>query len=129
MDIKSFEKKFGKEALVLRKHLQKTDKLLYYNDLIKDIHHLRILHKEMDNIVLNAYEWNDIDLKHDFYEMDYLSEKDRLRYTIHSNARKEILKRLLQLNHQIYGEEQSVSPKSIISRQNPTSEIFYNDLF
>jgi hypothetical protein len=129
MDIKSFEKKFGKDVLVLRKHLQKIDKLMHYNDLIKYIHHLRILHKEMDNIVLNAYGWNDIDLEHDFYEMDYLPEKDRIRYTIHPSARKEILKRLLQLNHQIYGEEESVSTKSIKLKQNSKSEILYNDLF
>lgn len=37
--------------------------------------------------------------------MDYLPENDRIRYTIHPDARKEILKRLLELNHKIHAEE------------------------
>jgi hypothetical protein len=44
-------------------------------------------------------------LRHDFYEVDYLPENDRLRYTIHPYARKEVLKRLLELNHKIHAEE------------------------
>ena len=36
-----------------------------------------------------------------------LPENDRVRYTIHPDARKEILKRLLQLNHQLYAEEEA----------------------
>lgn len=39
------------------------------------------------------------------YEVDYLPENDRTRYTIHPDARKEILKRLLLLNHERYEEE------------------------
>lgn len=46
-----------------------------------------------------------IDLKHDFYEVDYLPENDRVRFTIHPDARKEVLKRLLELNHKIHEEE------------------------
>jgi len=46
-----------------------------------------------------------INLKHDFYEVDYLPENDRVRYTISPEARKEILKRLLDLNHKIHAEE------------------------
>jgi len=38
-------------------------------------------------------------LKHDFYEADYLPEDDRLRYTICPEARRELLGRLLALNH------------------------------
>ena len=67
--------------------------------------HLREFHKEMDNAVLAAYGWTDIDLAHDFYDMDYLPENDRTCYTISLAARKEILKRLLQLNHDLYAEE------------------------
>lgn len=37
----------------------------------------------------------------------YLPENDRVRYTIHPDARKEILKRLLQLNHKLYAEEEA----------------------
>lgn len=39
------------------------------------------------------------------YEVDYLPENDRIRYTIHPDARKEVLKRLLLLNHERYEEE------------------------
>jgi hypothetical protein len=59
----------------------------------------------MDNAVLEAYGWQDVQLKHDFYAVDYLPENDRIRYTIHLDARKEILKRLLELNHKIHEEE------------------------
>ena len=45
-----------------------------------------------------------VELAHSFYEVDYLSENDRIRYTIHPDAHKEILKRLL-LNHEIYAQE------------------------
>jgi hypothetical protein len=34
-----------------------------------------------------------------------LPENDRIRFTIHQNARKEVLKRLLELNHKIHEEE------------------------
>jgi hypothetical protein len=129
LDSKLFEKKYGKDALLLRKHLQKTDNILCYNDLIEMICHLHILRKDMDCLVLNAYEWNDISLQHNFYEMDYLPENNRIRYTIHPNARKKILKRLLQLNHQIYAKEQLSLPKVIKSNKKSNSEMFYNDLF
>lgn len=49
--------------------------------------------------------WSAIDLAHNFYEVDYLPENDRIRYTISPDARKEVLKRLLLLNHKIYAEE------------------------
>jgi methylase of polypeptide subunit release factors len=66
-----------------------------------------------DSIVLSGYGWHEdsekwgkaIQLSHGFHELDYLPENDRVRYTIHPEARKEILKRLLQLNHERYAEE------------------------
>mgnify|MGYP000639481393 CR=1 FL=1 len=59
----------------------------------------------MDNFVLGSYGWNDIQLRHDFYELEFLPENDRIRFTIHPEARKEVLKRLLELNHKIHEEE------------------------
>ena len=70
-----------------------------FNKAVHDILHLRELHKQIDKTVLNAYGWEDIYLAHDFYEVDYLPENDRVRYTISPDARKEVLKRLLKLNH------------------------------
>jgi hypothetical protein len=72
---------------------------------VAGIVNLRELHVEMDQAVLEAYGWSDIQLKHDFYEVDYLPENDRVRFTIHPDARREVLKRLLELNHQIHEEE------------------------
>jgi len=69
------------------------------------IHKLRELHREMDRNVLSAYGWSDINLAHAFYEVDYLPENDRVRYTISPEARREVLKRLLELNHQRHAEE------------------------
>ena len=51
----------------------------------------------MDETVPKAYGWMDINLAHDFYEVDYLPENDRVYYTISPESRKEILKRLLKL--------------------------------
>jgi hypothetical protein len=70
-----------------------------------EIEEIRELHKNIDIAVQEAYGWQDIALRHDFYEVDYLPENDRVRYTIHPEARKEVLKRLLELNHKIHEEE------------------------
>ena len=78
-------------------------------EAIQRIEKLRELHKQMDETVLKAYGWarlsSAINLAHNFYEVDYLPENDRIRYTISPEARKEILKRLLELNHKIHEEE------------------------
>ncbi|MDD2600795.1 MAG: restriction endonuclease [Kiritimatiellae bacterium] len=67
---------------------------------------LRQRHIEMDNAVLKAYGWDqEVDLAHDFYEVDYLPENDNLRFTISPDTRREILQRLLKLNHERYAEE------------------------
>lgn len=65
-----------------------------------DIQQLRELHVEMDNAVAAAYGWQDLELGHDFHET-----KQGLRFTISETARREVLDRLLELNHQRYAEE------------------------
>lgn len=65
-----------------------------------DIAELRRLHVEMDNAVAAAYGWADLDLGHGFHET-----KQGLRYTISEAARREVLDRLLRLNHERYAEE------------------------
>lgn len=94
-----------KQVLSLQKHLDKTAGAISFDEAIQGILKLRELHIQTDEAVLDAYGWNDIELKHDFYEVDYLPENDRTRFTIHPDARKEVLKRLLELNHQIHEEE------------------------
>ena len=65
-----------------------------------DIARLRELHVAMDEAVAAAYGWEDIVLDHGFHET-----KQGLRYTIAEPARRELLARLLELNHQRYAEE------------------------
>jgi hypothetical protein len=65
-----------------------------------DIQKLRDLHVEMDNAVAAAYSWSDLDLGHGFHET-----KQGTRFTISEAARREILARLLKLNHESYAEE------------------------
>ena len=59
---------------------------------------LRRLHVELDLAIRDAYGWHDLDLDHDFYEMEALPENDRIRYTISPDARREVLSRLLAEN-------------------------------
>lgn len=66
---------------------------------------LRRLHVELDKAVLAAYGWSDLDLGYGFHEQEYLPENDRIRYTISPDARKEVLKRLLALNHERAAQE------------------------
>jgi hypothetical protein len=94
-----------KQVISLQNHLEKTPDTIDFEGAVESISKLRTLHKEMDEAVLEAYGWQDIALRHDFYEVDYLPENDRVRYTIHPEARKEVLKRLLELNHKIHEKE------------------------
>ena len=60
---------------------------------------LRRLHVQLDLAVRDAYGWQDLDLEHGFYEIETLTENDRVRYTISPAARREVLTRLLTENH------------------------------
>jgi hypothetical protein len=65
-----------------------------------DVQKLRQLQVEIDHAVAAAYGWTDLDLGHGFHET-----KQGVRYTISEPARREVLARLLQLNHERYAEE------------------------
>ncbi len=90
---------------------------------------LRNLHVQMDLSVLAAYGWTDIPLGHDFHDVDFLPENDRVRFTISPAARREILKRLLELNHSYHAEEATEStvrkrkPQGKHNRQEPTLDL------
>jgi hypothetical protein len=102
---KEIEKKYGRKTLNSWNHLRRTENTRSFNEAVEGIFELRRLHREMDETVLKAYGWTDMNLAHDFYEVDYLPENDRIRYTISPDARREILKRLLHLNHEIHEKE------------------------
>lgn len=112
------KKIFNKESWNLYKHLTDLEGTITFQEAVDRISELRRLHKEMDEAVLAAYGWHidterwgpAIQLRHDFYEVDYLPENDRVRYTIHPDARKEVLKRLLLLNHEIHEAEERGIP-------------------
>lgn len=70
-----------------------------------DIQIIRMLFNDLNERVLDAYGWSDIDLKHGFHLVDYLPEGRNLRYTICESARLEILRRLSELNRRRYAEE------------------------
>jgi hypothetical protein len=65
-----------------------------------DIAELRRLHVEMDRAVADAYGWTDLKLDHDFHET-----KQGVRFTVSEAARRAVLQRLLELNHERYAEE------------------------
>jgi hypothetical protein len=65
-----------------------------------EISQLRNLHVEMDYDIASAYRWDDLKLDHNFRET-----LQGLRFTIGEAARREVLRRLLELNHQRYQEE------------------------
>ncbi len=72
----------------------------------RDIVRLRELHVEMDKAVASAYGWDDLELGHDFHET-----AQGVRFTVSESARREVLSRLLRLNHERYEEEQKAEVK------------------
>src|SRR5204863_3821444 len=65
-----------------------------------DVVSLRNAHVEIDRAVADAYGWTDLDLGHGFHET-----KQGVRFTISEKARRDVLARLLALNHELYAEE------------------------
>ncbi|MFJ2173834.1 type IIL restriction-modification enzyme MmeI [Streptomyces sp. NPDC087851] len=69
-----------------------------------DIESLRENHRKIDQSVLESYNWQDVDLAHDFYP-----NRQGVRFTVTPSAQIEILDRLLELNHAQHGNN---SPKN-----------------
>jgi hypothetical protein len=66
----------------------------------EDVGQLRMMHEQLDHAIRNAYGWFDLSLDHDFWDTDY-----GVRFTVSPTARREMLDRLLELNHRRYSEE------------------------
>lgn len=73
--------------------------------VINEIQIMRSIQVECDMAVAAAYGWNDIILNHGFYDLEFLPENDRRRYTVCPEARKEIMSRLLKLNNTRHQQE------------------------
>jgi N-6 DNA Methylase len=105
------------------------------DDTSADIQYLRQLHIEMDKAVAAAaaYGWTDLELGHSFHET-----KQGVRYTISEPARREVLQRLLKLNHERYAEEvkqglhckkgaaKNAAPKKTASTSAKEGKAFFN---
>ncbi len=77
-----------------------------FNDVHDDtarnilVGNLRQLQSDLDRAVAAAYGWDDLDLGHGFHET-----RQGTRFTISEPARREVLARLLKLNHERHAEE------------------------
>jgi hypothetical protein len=67
-----------------------------------EIARLRASHVEIDQAVAEAYGWGDIRLGHGFHDT-----AQGVRFTISAPARREVLRRLLELNHERHAEEET----------------------
>ncbi len=92
-----------RETIMLHRQEGLTSIYNHFHDPFEsqiDVNKLRKFHVEMDQAVAAAYGWRNIDLGHGFHDT-----KQGIRYTISETARREVLDRLLELNHQRYAEE------------------------
>jgi hypothetical protein len=65
----------------------------------EDIKIFRSLQVELDLAVVRSLGWSDIEATHGFFDVPYLPENDRARFTLSDAARTEVLQRLLDLNN------------------------------
>ena len=91
---------------------------------------LRELHIALDTAVLAAYGWNhqsdfgpELKLGHAFHSLDYLPENDRTRFTISPDARRDVLARLLKLNHQRAAAEQEKAAQPKLRVLKPAKKV------
>jgi len=63
----------------------------------QDIKEMREAIKELDTVAMQSYGWGDLILKHNFYQ----NERGQKRFTIERESLREIIKRLILLNHQL----------------------------
>jgi hypothetical protein len=90
-----------RRAIMLRRNLGLTKLYNLVNDPAvsdaedPDVASLREIHRELDEIVLDAYGWSDIVAEHGFFEF-----RKMRKWTVSPSVRIEILDRLLELNHE-----------------------------
>ena len=70
----------------------------------KNTARLQELRMELDKVVVSAYKWEDLTLGPDFHET-----AQGTRFTVSESARREVLSRLLKLNHERWEEEQRMN--------------------
>lgn len=82
-----------------------------------DMTNLRILQSKIDLEVLKTYEWQDLALEHNFYEVESLPENDCIRFTLQGGAREELLSRLSKLNKKRFEDESTSGFKKTSSNK------------
>lgn len=104
----------ARAATMQRERIGLTD---LYNNLhdpesrLVDADDLRARHEELDRLVAVAYGWDDLDMTHDFRQVEYLPANDNTRHTIAESVRLEVLRRLSTLNRQRWEEERESLPE------------------
>lgn len=98
------------------------------NSNLTEIERLRTLRAEADREVLTCYGWDDFRLAHDFYEVPYLPENDRVRYTISEEARAELLQRLSDLNKRRREEETEGLQVTKVTKPSGTSRTYEHSI-
>jgi len=94
-----------RKQIMLNRNIGLTETYNYFNDpecSDNDIDILRKLHIDLDKSILACYGWDDIEPSHGFYQ----NPRGQTRFTVSPQARKEILKRLLDLNLRIASESE-----------------------
>jgi len=89
-----------RRQVMISRHAGLTRTYNLYNDPActdEDIVQLRKLHLEVDRAVMACYGWRDISIVHDFYK----NGRQQIRFTIPSETKSEIIKRLLALNRSL----------------------------
>jgi hypothetical protein len=95
---------FRRSSVMLRQNLGLTK---LYNRVHDDSDNksetvrLRDIHVKVDEAVVEAYGWTDLDLRHGFYDT-----RQGWRFTIDPGVQVEILDRLLELNFAVRGRDQ-----------------------
>jgi len=90
---------------------------------------------DLDVAVCKAYGWSDLDLLHDYYTQDDLSEDDRIRFSISPEAKDQIISRLSVLNRKKHDEELALAETTLTSpakrgrRPKAAASMSVNDLF
>lgn len=93
----------------------------FYNDLHdptntnSTIEELRELQTKINQAVIDAYGFDELDLEHGFHEVAYLPEGKNIRFTISEPAREELLYRLAMLNKERYELELASAPSVVIA--------------
>lgn len=109
----------GEQFFSLRMHYmieESKGMTKFYNDLHdpantnSTVQQLRELQIKINQAVINAYGFDELDLEHGFHEVAYLPDGKNTRFTISESVREQLLYRLAMLNKEKYELELAAVP-------------------